>query len=79
MSHFLLSIYLSRLTDQLGEDFFAPDLEGFLKEYALLPSQEEMPKLIRDESLKKYSPGAIGLTLCHIVREIVKKYDLNHP
>jgi len=36
-----------RLTDQLGEDFFAPDLEGFLKEYALLPSQEEMPKLIR--------------------------------
>eukprot|EP00088_Acartia_fossae_P017414 TRINITY_DN19887_c0_g1_i10.p1 TRINITY_DN19887_c0_g1~~TRINITY_DN19887_c0_g1_i10.p1 ORF type:complete len:293 (-),score=95.74 TRINITY_DN19887_c0_g1_i10:299-1177(-) len=36
-----------QLTNQLGEDFYAPELESFLHEYALLPNQEEMPKLIR--------------------------------
>jgi len=37
-----------RLTDQLGEDFFAPDVEDFLHEHGLLPNAEEMPKLIRE-------------------------------
>jgi len=36
-----------RLTDQLGEDFYAPDLESFLQEYDLLPHQEQGSKVIR--------------------------------
>ncbi|XP_030006129.1 phosducin-like protein [Sphaeramia orbicularis] len=37
-----------RLTDQLGEDFFAVDLEALLQEYGLLPDKQPIvPKTIR--------------------------------
>jgi len=36
-----------RLTDQLGSDFFAADVESLLAEHGLLPDREEAPKLVR--------------------------------
>lgn len=36
-----------RLTDQLGEDFFANDVESFLQEHSILPCLHEVPKIIR--------------------------------
>ena len=36
-----------RLTDHLGEDFFAADVEAFLVEHAVLPNKEDVPKIIR--------------------------------
>lgn len=32
-----------RISDSLGEDFFAPDLEEFLSGYGVLPSKHEIP------------------------------------
>ena len=36
-----------RMTDQLGEDFFANDVESFLLEHGMLPSKEDVPQIIR--------------------------------
>ena len=35
------------MTDQLGDDFFANDVESFLLDHGLLPSKEEVPEIIR--------------------------------
>ncbi|MEQ2291562.1 hypothetical protein AMECASPLE_014491 [Ameca splendens] len=41
-----------RLTDQLGEDFFAVDLEALLQEYGLLPEKPTMvPKTLRNGAI----------------------------
>ncbi|MEQ2171807.1 hypothetical protein GOODEAATRI_014440 [Goodea atripinnis] len=41
-----------RLTDQLGEDFFAVDLEALLQEYGLLPEKPPMvPKTLRNGAI----------------------------
>ncbi|KAG2469926.1 phosducin-like protein [Polypterus senegalus] len=41
-----------RITDQLGEDFFAVDLEAFLQEYGLLPDKDAiLPSSIRNSSV----------------------------
>ncbi|XP_053267716.1 phosducin-like protein [Pleuronectes platessa] len=41
-----------RLTDQLGEDFFAVDLEALLQEYGLLPDKPQMvPKTVRNGAI----------------------------
>ncbi|XP_041666271.1 phosducin-like protein [Cheilinus undulatus] len=41
-----------RLTDQLGEDFFAVDLEALLQEYGLLPDKAPMvPKTVRNGAI----------------------------
>jgi len=42
----LLGTFL-RLTDQLGEDFFASDLESFLVEHGLIQSKDDIPSIIR--------------------------------
>ena len=42
-----------RMTDQLGDDFFASDVEGLLLEHGLLPSKEDVPKLIRGPAVNK--------------------------
>lgn len=36
-----------RMTDQLGTDFFAPDVESILAEHGLLPDREAVPSIIR--------------------------------
>ena len=36
-----------RLTDQLGEDFFATDVESFLIEHGLIQSKDDVPTIIR--------------------------------
>jgi len=41
-----------RLTDQLGEDFFAVDLEALLQEYSLLPEKPPIvPKTVRNGAI----------------------------
>ncbi|XP_041826628.1 phosducin-like protein [Melanotaenia boesemani] len=41
-----------RLTDQLGEDFFAVDLEALLQEYGLLPEKPPLiPKTVRNGAI----------------------------
>uniref|UniRef100_A0A671XNN1 Phosducin-like n=2 Tax=Sparus aurata TaxID=8175 RepID=A0A671XNN1_SPAAU len=41
-----------RLTDQLGEDFFAVDLEALLQEYGLLPDKSPViPKTVRNGAI----------------------------
>ena len=40
-------ISLIRITDKLGEDFFADDLEGFLVDHGVLHDRKLLPKLIR--------------------------------
>lgn len=41
-----------RLTDQLGDDFFAVDLEALLQEYGLLPDkQPRVPKTVRNGAI----------------------------
>lgn len=41
-----------RLTDQLGEDFFAVDLEALLQEYGMLPDKSPVaPKVIRNGAI----------------------------
>ncbi|MBN3302474.1 phosducin-like protein [Amia ocellicauda] len=41
-----------RITDQLGEDFFAVDVEAFLQEYGLLPDKQSViPTSIRNASV----------------------------
>lgn len=41
-----------RLTDQLGEDFFAVDLEALLQEYGLLPEKPPVvPKTVRNGAI----------------------------
>lgn len=41
-----------RVTDQLGEDFFAVDVEGLLQEYGLLPDKQVLiPKTIRNGAI----------------------------
>lgn len=41
-----------RLTDQLGEDFFAVDLEALLQEYGLLPDKPPLvPKTVRNGAI----------------------------
>lgn len=41
-----------RLTDQLGEDFFAVDLEALLQEYGLLPEKPPVvPKMVRNGAI----------------------------
>ena len=42
-----------RMTDQLGEDFFANDVEGLLVEHGLLPSKEDVPEIIRGPAANK--------------------------
>ncbi|XP_041095639.1 phosducin-like protein [Polyodon spathula] len=45
-----------RLTDQLGEDFFAVDLEALLQEYGLLPDKHAViPSCIRNASAMCYT------------------------
>ena len=41
------------MTDQLGEDFFASDVEGLLLEHGLLPSKEDVPRLIRGPAVNR--------------------------
>jgi len=36
-----------RMTDRLGEDFFANEVEGFLIEHGMLQNKTEVPKIIR--------------------------------
>lgn len=36
-----------RMTDQLGTDFFAADVESILMEHGLLPDKEAVPSIIR--------------------------------
>lgn len=40
-------ISLIRITDKLGEDFFADDLEGFLVDHGVLHDRKLLPSLIR--------------------------------
>ncbi|XP_035676848.1 phosducin-like protein isoform X2 [Branchiostoma floridae] len=37
-----------RITDQLGEDFFAGDLESFLVEHGLLQSKADVPTVLQE-------------------------------
>jgi len=41
-----------RMTDQLGENFYATDVESFLIEHALLPDKD-VPKIIRNANLQE--------------------------
>lgn len=46
-----------RVTDQLGDDFFAPDVEALLLEYGLLPDKAASagaPKTIRNGSIVQH-------------------------
>lgn len=44
-----------RVTDQLGEDFFAPDVEALLREYGLLPDMvAAAPKTIRNGAIVQH-------------------------
>ncbi|XP_072285551.1 phosducin-like protein [Pyxicephalus adspersus] len=43
-----------RITDQLGDDFFANDLEAFLRECSLLPEKELMRSVIRHPAVQCY-------------------------
>jgi len=36
-----------RMTDRLGEDFFANEVESFLIEHGMLQNKTEVPKIIR--------------------------------
>lgn len=47
----LLASFVS-LTDQLGENFYATDVESFLIEHALLPDRD-VPKIIRQTELRE--------------------------
>merc|ERR1712045_162710 len=42
----LLSSFV-RMTDQLGEDFFATDVESFLVEHGLIQRKDDIPTIIR--------------------------------
>jgi len=42
-----------RMADQLGDDFFANDVESFLLEHGMLPSKEEIPAIIRGPATNK--------------------------
>ena len=42
-----------RVTDQLGEDFYATDVESFLLEHGMLPSKEDVPAIIRGPAINK--------------------------
>ncbi|CAH2315879.1 phosducin [Pelobates cultripes] len=44
-----------RITDQLGEDFFAVDLEAFLHECGLLPEKDLMPTSICNPSVQSFN------------------------
>ncbi|XP_048876296.1 prostaglandin G/H synthase 1-like [Brienomyrus brachyistius] len=45
-----------RITDQLGDDFFAVDVEALLQEYGLLPDKAAMtPTAIRDAAVAQHS------------------------
>ncbi|XP_075690344.1 phosducin-like protein [Rhinoderma darwinii] len=44
-----------RITDQLGEDFFAVDLEAFLREFSLLPEKDLLRTSICNPSIQCYS------------------------
>lgn len=45
-----------RVTDQLGEDFFAVDLEALLQEYGLLPDKPVLiPKTIRNGAIVQHT------------------------
>ncbi|CAM9108243.1 unnamed protein product [Lampetra planeri] len=47
-----------RLTDQLGEDFFAVDLEALLQEYGLLPDKSPtVPKAVRNGAIIQSNPS----------------------
>lgn len=43
-----------RITDQLGDDFFAVDLEAYLKEYSLLPEKNLPCSVIRHPAVQCY-------------------------
>ncbi|CAI9532367.1 unnamed protein product [Staurois parvus] len=43
-----------RITDQLGDDFFAVDLEAYLKEYSLLPEKDLTRSVIRHPAVQCY-------------------------
>lgn len=43
-----------RITDQLGDDFFAVDLEAYLKEYSLLPEKSLPCAVIRHPAVQCY-------------------------
>ena len=57
----LLGTFL-RLTDQLGEDFFASDLESFLVEHGLIQSKDDIPSIIRSVTMVQSYNG----TMVHI-------------
>ncbi|KAM3842452.1 phosducin-like protein [Diretmus argenteus] len=45
-----------RVTDQLGEDFFAVDLEALLQEYGLLPDKPTLiPKTVRNGAIMQHT------------------------
>ena len=50
MSYQLLGSFV-RMTDQLGTDFYAADVESVLMEHGLLPDKEAVPSIIRGPAI----------------------------
>ncbi|KAJ8301993.1 hypothetical protein KUTeg_020980, partial [Tegillarca granosa] len=43
-----------RISDELGDDFYATDVEGFLADHSLLPSSDFVNKVIKDSSTGEF-------------------------
>jgi len=50
-----------RMTDQLGDDFFANDVESFLIEHGMLPNKEDVPKIIRGPAIGNDDDSDVSL------------------
>jgi len=50
-----------RMTDQLGDDFFANDVESFLIEHGMLPNKEDVPSIIRGPAIGNDDDSDVSL------------------
>jgi len=50
-----------RMTDQLGDDFFANDVESFLIEHGMLPDKEDVPSIIRGPAIGNDGDSDVSL------------------
>jgi len=50
-----------RMTDQLGDDFFANDVESFLIEHGMLPDKEDVPSIIRGPAIGNDEDSDVSL------------------
>jgi len=50
-----------RMTDQLGDDFFANDVESFLIQHGMLPNKEDVPSIIRGPAIGNDDDSDVSL------------------